>query len=76
MIQAPSPGAAAEVVVAPGDHLWAIAERTVTERLGTTPTDAAIAVYWRRLIETNRDRLVAPSDPSLIHPGQRVVLPS
>ena len=67
---------AGEVAVAPGDHLWAIAARTVTERLGATPTDAEVAAYWRRLIEANRDRLVDPHDPSLIHPGQRLVLPS
>ncbi len=65
-----------EVVVAPGDHLWAIAERTIADRLGTSPTDAAIADYWRLLIETNRERLVDPHDPSLIHPGQLLVIPT
>lgn len=72
---APSTGVAAEVVVAPGDHLWAIAERTVAQRLGPGPGDTTIADYWRRLIVANHDRLVDPQDPSLIHPGQRLVLP-
>lgn len=73
--QAPSPGVAVEVVVAPGDHLWAIAERTVADRLGPGADDTTIADYWRRLIDANHDRLVDPHDPSLIHPGQRLVLP-
>ncbi len=73
--QAPSPGVAAEVVVAPGDHLWAIAERTVAQRLGPGADDTTIADYWRRLIDANHDRLVNPRDPGLIHPGQRLVLP-
>ncbi len=64
-----------EVVVGPGDHLWSIAEQTVTARLGGVPAEATIADYWRRLIDANRDRLIDPADPSLIHPGQRFVLP-
>ncbi|MDQ2677516.1 MAG: LysM peptidoglycan-binding domain-containing protein [Actinomycetota bacterium] len=65
-----------EVVVAPGDHLWAIARRALSQRLGGDPSDMETADYWRRLIDTNRDRLVDPHDPSLIHPGQRLVLPA
>jgi len=64
-----------EVVVAPGDHLWGIAERTLTERLGRAPTDAEIAPYWSRLIEDNRD-LLATGDPDLIFAGQVFRLPS
>jgi len=67
--------AAGEVVVAPGDHLWGIAARTLTSRLGRPPTDAEIAPYWSRLIETNRDRL-ATGDPDLIFAGQVFRLPS
>jgi hypothetical protein len=31
--------------------------------------------YWRRLIDTNRDRLRDPSNPSLVYPGQVIELP-
>jgi hypothetical protein len=31
--------------------------------------------YWRRLIDTNRDRLVDPGNPDLLVPGQELVLP-
>jgi hypothetical protein len=67
--------AAGEVVVAAGDHLWGIAERTVAQRLGRTPTDAEIAPYWSKLIDANRDRL-ATGDPDLIFAGQVFRLPS
>jgi nucleoid-associated protein YgaU len=66
---------AAEVTVAPGDHLWGIAERTLAAQLGRAPTDAEIAPYWSRLIEANRDRL-ATGDPDLIFAGQVFRLPS
>jgi hypothetical protein len=68
-------GAADEVTVAPGDHLWGIAERTVTQRLGRAPSDDEVARYWNRLIEANRDRL-ATGDPDLIFSGQVFRLPS
>lgn len=57
--------------VVPGDHLWSIAESIV----GAGSADDAVADYWRRLIAVNRDRLVDPSDPDLIVPGQQLVLP-
>ena len=59
----------------PGDHLWSIAEREVTLRIGSDVTDAEVARYWFRLIEANRDRLVDPDDTDLILPGQELVLP-
>lgn len=61
--------------VANGDHLWSIAERTLTLRSGHRPDDATTADYWRRLIDANRDRLVEPADPGLIIPSQEIVLP-
>ncbi|MFN7149278.1 MAG: hypothetical protein ACK4V6_07335 [Microthrixaceae bacterium] len=61
--------------VQPGEHFWSIAEQVVTERVGPTATDAAIAAYWRQLVEVNRDRLVDPDDPDLILPGQVFDLP-
>lgn len=62
-------------VVAPGDHLWGIAEETLADHLGRPPTDAEVVPYWRLVIEANRDRLVHRDDPDLILPGQELVLP-
>jgi nucleoid-associated protein YgaU len=79
-VTAPNPGAspgagAGNVTVAPGDHLWGIAERVLAQRLGRPPTDAEVAPYWSQLIEANRDRL-ATGDPDLIFAGQVFRLPS
>jgi nucleoid-associated protein YgaU len=70
-----STAAESTVTAVPGDHLWAIATRTVAERLGRAPTDAEIVPYWTRLIDANRDRL-ATGDPDLIFVGQVFRLPS
>lgn len=81
-IRTPPPAAAPEaptdparIVVVPGDSLWSIAERTTSTRLGHRARDHETAPYWRTLIEANRHRLVDPSDPDLIHPGQELLLP-
>ncbi len=71
----PSTAAPDRWVVAPGDHLWGIAEETLADHLGRPPTDAEVVPYWRRVIEANRDRLVHRDDPDLILPGQELVLP-
>jgi hypothetical protein len=60
----------------PGDHLWHIAEATLTESWGRAPTDGEVAPYWTGLIEANRDVLVDPSNPDLIRPGQTFRLPA
>lgn len=75
--EAPLPTAAAPTttVVSRGDSLWSIAERTVTGRLGRPARDHETAPYWRVLIEVNRQRLVDPTNPDLIHPGQELILP-
>lgn len=62
--------------VEPGDHLWGIAEDHVERQLGRTAANDEVRPYWHELIEENRDRLVDPSDPSLIRPGQVLALPS
>jgi hypothetical protein len=62
--------------VAPGDHFWSIAERTLAEHLGSEPDVRAVTSYWKRLIARNRDTLVDPTNPDLILPGQVFVLPS
>lgn len=60
---------------APGDHLWHIAEATLADAWGRAPTDTEVVPYWTGLVEANRDVLVDPSNPDLIHPGQTFRLP-
>jgi nucleoid-associated protein YgaU len=64
-----------EHTVRPGEHLWAIAEQVVTAHAGAAPTHDEVALYWRRLIAINRDRLADPANPDLVFPGQRFELP-
>jgi nucleoid-associated protein YgaU len=64
-----------EVTVERGDHFWAIAEKTLEDAWGRQPTTEETATYWRRVIDTNRDRLLPPHDPDLIYPGQVFQLP-
>jgi nucleoid-associated protein YgaU len=61
------------VVVQPGDHLWAIAERALTDQLGRAVSDQEIVPFWTRLIDANRDRV---ADPDVIFAGQELRLPS
>lgn len=63
-------------VVETGDHLWGIAAETLEERWGRTASEHEIARYWAALIDHNRSRLVAPSNPDLLHPGQIMELPT
>ena len=60
------------VVVAPGEHLWSIAERAVAERLGRAPTDDEVAPYWREVVDLNHQL----ADPDLVFPGTEIRLPS
>lgn len=64
-----------EWIVAPGDHLWGIAEQVLLDRTGTPPEDREVHRYWLRLLDANADRLVDPEDPDLIVPGQRIAIP-
>jgi hypothetical protein len=63
-----------EWLVAPGDHLWSIAERAVTAS-GAGLDEREVRRYWLSLIEANRERLIDPADPDVILPGQRLILP-
>ena len=72
----PAPGSASAYTVAVGDSFWSIAEQQVTSRLGRTPTDADVLEPWLALIDVNRDRLLDPADPDLLHPGQVLRLPA
>lgn len=70
-----SPSATTEVVVEAGDNLWDISEDRLADDLRREPTDPETVPYWRDVITANGDRLVDPANPSLIHPGQVLVLP-
>lgn len=61
--------------VAPGESLWTIAEELLADTWQRQPTDAEVDPFWRALVERNRDRLVDPVDPDLIHPGQVFEVP-
>jgi hypothetical protein len=63
-------------VVVPGESFWTIAQDALGSGLGRPPTEAESLVYWRRLIEANRDRLVDRDNADLIFPGQELVVPS
>ena len=65
----------ANVVVAPGVHLWSIAEEHVGSQLGQDANATTVARYWRQVIEANRSSLRS-GDPDLIYPGEIVVLPT
>lgn len=77
VVPAPTPVPEASpdvVVVEPGDSLWSIAQEALVDAGQPDPDDAAVTAYWRRLIDHNRQMLVAPSNPDLIYAGQVVSL--
>lgn len=57
-----------EWVVRPGDSLWSISESTA----GSVDR---VSAYWLELIALNRARLPVPTDPSLLFPGETILLP-
>ena len=67
---AASPATPTTWVVAPGDHLWSIAERTLAAA-GRATGDADVAPYWLAVVAANEDL----ADPDLLRPGQVVALP-
>lgn len=75
--QAVAVGQVVHVVVA-GDSLWELARVRVAATLGLDPVvvaDRDVHAYWVRVLDANRDRIPS-SDPDLIRPGDRVVLPA
>jgi nucleoid-associated protein YgaU len=75
---APSPPpvpAVATITLAPGDHLWSVAARTLAMAWGRVPAELEVAPYWRLLVELNRARLPNPADPDLVFPGDVLQLP-
>lgn len=61
--------------VAPGDHLWSIAERTLAGAWQRTPAEAEVLPYWEQVVARNRASLADPANPDLLFPGQELVLP-
>ncbi len=62
-------------VLVPGDHLWKVAEQTLTGVLERPPAPEMLARYWWQLVELNRARLPDPANPDFVLPGMTVVLP-
>ena len=62
------------VVVMPGDNMWLLAERRLSDLLGRPPGDHETAPYWLAVIGANKDR-IRSGDPDLIFPGEVLVLP-
>jgi hypothetical protein len=42
---------------------------------GIKPGQTDVAAYWIRVMAANRDRLPVPADPSLLFPGDLILLP-
>ena len=59
-----------------GDHLWHVAESTVTRVLGRPAPAATTLAYLDLLIDSNRARLVVADNADLVFPGQIFTLPS
>ena len=62
--------------VRPGDHFWAVAERTLADAWGRAPADDDVSPYWQSLVAANRDRLRDPRNPDLLFSGQVLVVPA
>lgn len=67
---APAPSPSRTVVVRPGDCLWQLAAAHLPD--GASATE--VTERWQAIHRLNR-AVIGP-DPDLIHPGQRLVLPS
>ena len=61
-------------LVVTGDNLWRIASAELERRTGLRPDDDAIARYSRAVVDANRATLRS-GDPSLVYPGELVILP-
>ncbi len=67
--------ASTELTVHAGDNFWTLAEQQLADTIGHTPTATETIPYWQDLIDANSDRLVEPSNPDLIIPGQELSIP-
>ncbi len=61
--------------MAPGEHLWHVAETHLAESWDRPPADAETTRYWLALVEQNRSGLPDPANPDLVYPGHVVELP-
>jgi nucleoid-associated protein YgaU len=68
-------GSEGSIIVAPGDSFWSLAEQVVRNHLGRAPDDDEVLEPWLAMIDINRDRLLDPENPDLIHPGLVLRLP-
>lgn len=60
--------------IAPGDNLWDIARRVVSQTSAHPPAVHQIASYWVDVVEANRDT-IRSGDPNLIFPDETILLP-
>jgi hypothetical protein len=67
--------AATEIVVRPGDHMWALAEQRLSAVRGRAVSDPEIALYWTEVIGINLPR-IRSGDPDLIFAGEVLLLPA
>jgi hypothetical protein len=61
--------------VQPGDHLWSIARRVLERHGAPAVDDDDVTPYWRTLVAANRELLPVPTNPDLLFPGDRLVVP-
>lgn len=62
------------VEVQPGDHLWRISAKFLSDRLGREPPGDVVAPLWREVIATNIAGLRS-GNPDLIYPGELISIP-
>ena len=62
-------------VIRPGEHLWLVAEGTMTDGRRRSVDVGAVARYHRALLDANADTLPVPGNPDLVFPGTVVVRP-
>lgn len=72
----PEPSVLATSTIAPGDHLWGVAARTLAAHRHRAPTDDEVAAYLVEIVAHNVDRLAVPDHPDLVFPGQVFELPA
>lgn len=66
---------ATEIVVRPGDHMWALAEERLSAARGRVVSDTEITPYWLQVVASNESS-IRSGDPDLIFPGEVLVLPA
>ncbi len=72
----PESSVLATSTIAPGDHLWGVAARTLAAHRHRAPTDDEVAAYLVEIVAHNAPRLAVPDHPDLVFPGQVFELPA